>query len=636
VSLPRAAVSFAGRKESSVTGTVEREAPLDRLGGRPAPGMPSRYPVSFAALAGALVIGAVAAVVLPLSTGVLRYPGWFAAQRAALILGPALVGLYWERRRPGGRFGRMLIGLGVLAIPLSLEATRSPWPHLVGVVAEAPLLFATFVVVLAFPAGRLGRLERGILAVLLVSYVAWYLPYFLFAPVVSGGPLSVCGRACPPNPLQVASHPVFLRRFSDVYSAIGVAVSIAVAAIVLGGLGRARPPRRRALLIGSLLAALLLVVFAIYVATNMSVPLATSALGPPVRWLLPALRAALPLGYLIALVDAELYAGRLVADIVDRALHSSLLQDVTRTLPAAIGDPELTFGFWVPGRGWVRTDGEPFAEPSDESGRVMTTIDREGRPLAAVVHRAQLEESPELIRAIVATSLLIVENATLEAELRLAIRDLRESRARVIRAGDLERRRIERDLHDGAQQRLIALRMKLQGDEEALPGAAPQRERLAELRLEVDRALAEIRELAHGIFPPLLADRGLVAALRAAALTSPLGVELTADLPRERYPLELEAAVYFCMAEALQNATKHAGADAAVTIAVTDAAGALQFLVSDDGVGFDPSGTAERGGLTGMQDRLGAFGGEVVIESAPGRGTVVRGRVPVLTLELLP
>ena len=507
---------------------------------------------------------------------------------------------------------------------------------MIGVIAEAPLLFFTFVVVLAFPTGRLGRLERGILAILFVSYVAWYIPYFLFAPIVSGGPVSVCARLCPLNPLQVASHPVFLRRFSDVYSAIGVTVSIAVAAVVLVQLARAEPPRRRALVIGSLLAVLFLVVFAVYVATNLSAPLATSALGPPVRWLFPATRAALPLGYLIALVDAELYAARLVADIVDRALRSSLLEDVTRTLPVAIGDPQLTFGFWVPGRGWVRADGEPFTEPSPDSGRAMTTIDRDGRPLAAVVHRAQLEESPELIRAIVATSLLIVENATLEAELRLAIRELRQSRARVIRAGDLERRRIERDLHDGAQQRLIALRMKLQDDEDALPGAEPQRERLAELRVEVDHALSEIRELAHGIFPPLLADRGLAAALGAAARTSPLPVDLATDLARQRYPLELEAAVYFCAVEALQNATKHAGADATVSVTLTEAAGALQFRVSDDGVGFDPAAVGERAGLTGMEDRLGAFGGEVVVESAPGRGTSVRGRVPVRSLELSP
>jgi signal transduction histidine kinase len=602
---------------------------LAQLPSRPGTGADISPRSAHPGVVGLLALGALAALVLPLSTHQLSNPGWFAVQRVALILGPAIVAWYWERRRPGNRFVPLLLLLGMLAVPLSLEATTSPWAHAIGVIAEGPLLYMTFVVVLAFPTGRLSSTKRGILLVLLVSLVAWYVPYFLLAPVTSGSPLAACRLACPANALQVASHPAFLRAFSQVYSAVGVAVSIAVALVFVSELIRADPPRRRALLIGSVVAVVFLVSFAMYVAVNLSTPLANSAVVTPTRWVLPVARALLPLGYLVALIDAELYAGRLVSGIVDRALRSSRLTDVIETLPAAIGDPELAFGFWVPGREWVRTDGEPLVTPPRDSGQVMTTIDRKGRPLAAIVHRAQLEESPELIHAIVATSLLVVENATLEAELRAAIRDLRESRARVIRAGDAERRRIQRDLHDGAQQRLIALRIKLAASGEQMTGDAGGREHIVELCADVDRALAEIRDLARGIFPPVLADLGLAEALHAAVLDSPLRVRVESSLPRQRYPPDVEAAVYFCAVEALQNATKHAGSDVRVTVTLEESHGDLSVSVRDDGRGFDPSRRGSGSGLTGMQDRLGAVGGLITIESARGSGTAIYATVPL-------
>jgi signal transduction histidine kinase len=585
-------------------------------------------------------VGALATVILALSTGQLLYPRWFALQRADLILAPALVGWYWARRRPGSGFATMLVALGVLAVPLGLQATSSPWLHLIGVVAEAPLLYATFVVILAFPTGRVGAVERGVLLVLLVAFVAWYVPYFLVAPVVSGSPLGLCRGACPANPLQVANHPAFLATFADVYSAVAVAVTLAVAGIIVARLVRADPPRRRALLIGSLIAVMFLATFGIYVGANLFTSLLTSAMGTPVRWLLPASRAALPFGYLVALIDAELYAGRVVIGTVDRASRSSSALEVLQTLPRALGDPELAFGFWVAGRGWLRADGRPLAQPASGSGRAMTTVSREGRPVAAVVHRAALEESPELVGAIVAASLLIVENATLEAELNSAIGELRESRARIIRAGDAERRRIERDLHDGAQQRLIALRMKLAsvgdvasgelGSDGLGSGGGSDRGRLVDLCADVDRVLAEIRELAQGIFPPVLADRGLVAALEAAARESPLSVRVeNAAGPTRRYALDLEAALYFCGVEALQNATKHAGADARVTVTVTEKPGELCLCVRDDGTGFDLDARNAGTGLAGMRDRLGAFGGRLTIETAPGSGTMIHGVIPV-------
>src|SRR5262249_42244669 len=156
---------------------------------------------------------------------------------------------------------------------------------------------------------------------------------------------------------------------------------------------------------------------------------------------------------------------------------SSGAEDITHSLPAAIGEPDLRFGLWITGRGWVTPDGQPLDTPAPESDEVMRTIDRQGKPFAALVHRTQLEESPEVIQAIVAAAALIFENEALDAELRSAVRDLRNSRARVIEAGDLERRRIERDLHDGAQQRLISLSFKMQSASEAAGKGTPIQKR---------------------------------------------------------------------------------------------------------------------------------------------------------------
>ncbi len=206
-------------------------------------------------------------------------------------------------------------------------------------------------------------------------------------------------------------------------------------------------------------------------------------------------------------------------------------------------------------------------------------------------------------------------------------RELAVSRTRIVAAGDRERRRIERDLHDGAQQGLTAVVIRL-GVAQRLIATDPERASalLAELSGEVEATLTELRDLAHGIYPPLLSQRGLGEALAAAARRAPVATTVTAD-GVGRLPPELEAAVYFCCLEALQNATKHAGAGE-VHIAVTRDR-AVTFTVSDDGAGFDPARVTPGSGLNHMTDRLGAIGGTLRIDSTPGSGTVVRGRVPV-------
>jgi signal transduction histidine kinase len=221
----------------------------------------------------------------------------------------------------------------------------------------------------------------------------------------------------------------------------------------------------------------------------------------------------------------------------------------------------------------------------------------------------------------------------LEAELRETIQELRLSRARVAHVADTERRRIERDLHDGAQQRLIALRVKLSLAEElVVAGDRHVGELIQEIATDAETALEDLHALVHGIYPPLLTDRGLADALKAMVRAAPLRARLLADdLPR--FPADVEAAVYFICAEALQNAAKHGGSGVTARIALRHESDGLAFEVRDDGCGFemaDQSGS----GLANMEDRLSAVGGRLRVVSAPECGVVVQGWVPVFALEL--
>ena len=221
-------------------------------------------------------------------------------------------------------------------------------------------------------------------------------------------------------------------------------------------------------------------------------------------------------------------------------------------------------------------------------------------------------------------------NRTLEARVDDQVKELRASRSRVVLAADAERRRIERDLHDGAQQHLIGLALQLRLARE-LAGSEPEKanEILGGLDSEIQETLDRLRDLAHGIYPPLLQDRGLTDALAAAALRAPIAARVEAQ-GLGRYPPDVEATVYFCCLEALQNAAKHAGDGASVTIRVrADDGGDLSFEVTDDGSGFDTGSGLAGVGVTNMRDRVGAIGGSLTIDSSPGSGTTVSGSIPL-------
>jgi signal transduction histidine kinase len=220
--------------------------------------------------------------------------------------------------------------------------------------------------------------------------------------------------------------------------------------------------------------------------------------------------------------------------------------------------------------------------------------------------------------------------ASLE-ELRRRNTELQASRARIVAASDQSRRRIERDLHDGAQQHLVAMAVRIGLARSILEEDPTQAGPLLdELRRDVQATLDELRGLAHGIYPPLLRDRGLGEALRNASTRFALPVEIDVDLA-ERPPADLEAAVYFCCLEAVNNAAKHAGDGATITVSVSEEASWLTFSVVDDGLGFDVSSVAGGQGFDNMRDRVGAYGGDLVVESAPGQGACIRGRMPLPT-----
>jgi signal transduction histidine kinase len=213
-------------------------------------------------------------------------------------------------------------------------------------------------------------------------------------------------------------------------------------------------------------------------------------------------------------------------------------------------------------------------------------------------------------------------------ELSMRERDLRDSRTRIVLAADQARKRVERDLHDGAQQRLVLLNLKLAQLQRTVETDPAIAERVADIRVELASALAELRDLAHGLYPATLESDGLAAALREASQRTALRTQIDSD-GTGRYPPEVETAVYFSCLEALQNAAKHAGEHATITIRIAEHDKTLTFEVADDGAGFEVDSRRSSHGIQNMTDRLGALGGTLRVESAPHEGTRIHGSIPL-------
>jgi signal transduction histidine kinase len=337
---------------------------------------------------------------------------------------------------------------------------------------------------------------------------------------------------------------------------------------------------------------------------------------------------AVALAFAAGLVGQRVFAGsaleELGQDLGSHAGPGALRQ----SLAHALKDPSLRVDYWVESvPGWVDESGWPVPEPVAADGHAVTMVRSDGHLLAAITHDVELTRDPALVKAASAYALTALENERLIRKLEASVEEIRDSRARIVSAADRERRKIERDLHDGAQQRLVALRIKLALMAERLaPDLPDEAARIHDLEEDVDATIEQVRSFARNIYPPLLAERGLAEALRAAARGS--AIPTTVDVPRlHRYPLELESTVYFACVEALQNAGKHARGATNVWISVSESDN-LRFRVRDNGIGFRPSATHGGSGMANIRDRLAAIGGGLDVESSPGEGTTVTGFVP--------
>jgi signal transduction histidine kinase len=333
---------------------------------------------------------------------------------------------------------------------------------------------------------------------------------------------------------------------------------------------------------------------------------------------------ALPVGFAVGLLRSRLGRSK-VGDLVVELGEAPAPGRVRDTLAAILRDPSLRIAYRVSGSaGYVDEAGRPI---SIAAARAVTPIERQGEEIAALLHDPAVSDDPDLLRSAVAATRLAVENERLAAEVRAQLEEVRASRVRIIEAGDVERRRVERNLHDGAQQRLVTLTLAMRRlrdelpDEAAATIAQPFDGLLAELRLAID----ELRELARGIHPAILTEEGIAGAVASLADRSPVPVRIECA-PDGRFPDAVEATVYFVVAECLANVAKYASAHRAA-VAITAADGILAVKVTDDGIGG--ADITKGTGIRGLVDRVEAVGGRVTVESPTGGGTVVRAEVPL-------
>src|SRR4051794_9748110 len=540
-----------------------------------------------------------------------------AIAHALLVIVSVGVGLLVLWRRPGDRFARWLVGCGLVWAATALVQSPDPLAYSVGRVAVWVAEGLLVYLLLAFPSGRLTTaIERRTAGAMAAVIGVLFVPTALLVdhyPEPSEG--SSCTLPCPANALDLApGQPAFVDDLvRPLRETLVVAIFFVVAVILVRRARRAGPMLRRALIPVAGMAMFRALAFPIYF--GLRGPHPTSGLLTTLNWV-----------YLLALPLIPLSFG---AGLVLRRLYGALaLQRMALRLPAAAGVPELERAMATALEDpTLRIVDDEAGPPRPPDGREVTEVAVAGHRQVAIEHDAALAQDTDVMRAAGAYTMVVLENRRLVDRLRTSVREVSASRARIASVGDEERRRIERDLHDGAQQRLIALRLALARQGERLQESSPEAaEALEALGRDTEDTIEDIRSLAHGIYPSLLADRGLKAALHAAVLGSPIGASLDAgELPR--YTPEIESTVYFACVEALQNAAKHARGATHVEISLA-ANRELEFAVSDDGSGFDVA-ELNGGGLSHLHDRLTAAGGHISIDSAPGRGTIVRGSVPV-------
>jgi len=537
----------------------------------------------------------------------------------ALLVGWSFIGsglLSW-RPRAGNWLGPVLVLTGFAWFASMLLDAADPVVFTIGA-AVYSLYYAGFLyLILSFPSGRLrGRPERVLMVATIGLVTVGQWAWLLFADSRK----FICST-CPANLLEVAREDAATKLIYSVRGACVIAVALAAIALLAGRWRRASRPQRQAVLPVALAGLLAAAILAAWFLANLMGAASTPALGRAAWYA----AAVIPVAVLVVFIRRRLAQGAVAGLVVE--LGGPGAADLRAALARALGDPSLALAYWFAAESrYVDSGGGPVELPQADTGRRATLIERDGRPVAALIHDPALQYNSTLVESVCAAAGLTLDNERLAAELRARLVELQASRARLVTATDAERHRIERDLHDGAQQQLVALKISLGLARQLLTGSPEAAELLAQTERQAADALEELRELARGIYPPLLADLGLRAALEAQARKA--AVPVTVEAPElGRYPQQTEAAVYFCVLEALQNVTKYAQAPGA-RVRLGHDGRCLTFTVEDDGAGFDRATTPMGTGLQGIADRMGALGGTIEIVSAPGHGTQVTGRVP--------
>ncbi|TML69806.1 MAG: hypothetical protein E6G13_09320 [Actinobacteria bacterium] len=581
---------------------------------------PDRSPVPFAPAARLSSAIAAAGIAAAATSFTLAAPGdgvgveigeplVIGALAALVTLSYVLCGLFAWRRRPESRFGPLMIAAGFVNFASTLVWSTSDVPHTIGQTIDLvpPVLFLH--VFLAFPDGRLKTpFVRVLVATTYVTAIVLEVLRMYF------------GEFGPHNLLQGTVNPtadVVIRHVQLTAVSVGCLAGVGVLATRRWSAGR---PLRRwlGLLIDAFGIALVMIAFLFI----------SAAYGGPwvaqIRWASFVTLALAPAVFLTGLVHARL-ARSSVGDLIvalQRDLSPAALRDA---LAQALRDPSLGLAYWLPAYGtYADVDGRRIELDSLESDRATTLIDAEGGHVAALLHDPSLHDEPELLHAVTAAAAIAVEQGRLQAELRARLEELRGSRARLIDAGQRERQRLERNLHDGAQQRLIALSLELSLLKQRLADNPEATSRLDRATHEIALSLAELRDVAHGLHPAVLSGHGLQVALESIVARMPVPVRLTFSL-EERLHERLEVVAYYVVSESLVNIAKHACATRA-TVAVAREDGRMVVEVVDDGIG---GADTERGsGIRGLADRVEAVGGRLRVWTPHGGGTRVKADVP--------
>ena len=529
-----------------------------------------------------------------------------------LLVGWSFIGtgLFAWWRRPGNPTGALMVAAGFAWFATRVSASDDDLLFTIGIALDA--LFPAIIghLLVAFPSGRLQtRAERWVAGAGYFTVTVLQLPALLFEEPGE-----------PQNLLIVNADPS-LSDALDALQFVAALVIVAASVTILVRRGMAGSAAQRRALTpvlwtgGAAFAAFLL---------SKGVDAATGEPIDVLDYLSILLVATIPFGFLVGLLRSRLAQGEAVSDLIARVGQAPGEGPLRAALADALGDQSLALAYWLP-------ESERFVDalghPVTVSGPGWTEVDVQGRRIAAIAHDPTLAEEPQLVRAAGAAAALALENQRLAAELRARIEDLRASRARVVEAGDAERRRLERNLHDGAQSRLVAVALKLQLARMRVEGGSEVAELLEESSTELQGSLDELRELARGLHPAVLIDRGLRAAIRILASRAPVPVEIEA-LPREPLPPAVEIAVYYVVAEALTNVAKYANATHA-TVSVEVAGPLVVVEVADDGIGG--ADVASGSGLRGLSDRVAALDGRLKLESPPGSGTRLHAEIPLLT-----